>query len=496
MSRNIPPLDLMWLLVETANAPTHVGALLLFERPARAPASFVADLVASYRSGEPRAPFDQIPSLVGTRLPHWRQAPSIDLEHHVQHLVLPAGATERTLVRLVEDLHEPMLDRNRPLFRLVFIEGLPDGRFAMYIKLHHAIIDGMSAISRIVASLATSPKERARPPMFAVDVSPPRTRHPQRLSAPVSAFNRSALRQTSALKDVSLGLVAKTLRRLLTKELTGSQPFAAAHLATNEPVRTPRSFAMLALPLDTMRDVGKAFGGTINDVAATIVDAGLQRYLDDLGRPTPKPLVTMLPVSLRDEGDTSAKTLASAMFVALGAPDAEPQDRMRQVMAAVAAGKADLRAMSKDAALLYATTILGIGTATEMSSAVGRVTGHLANFVLSNVPGSREDLYLHGAKLTAIFPISALALNVGVNVTLTSHAGTMFFGFVGNGIALPGFDRLARHTGDAFATLVAAPKTAPKTAPKRRPAKRRSVTVAAAEPPGKRAAVATRGARG
>ncbi|MCC6868101.1 MAG: wax ester/triacylglycerol synthase family O-acyltransferase [Burkholderiales bacterium] len=492
MSRNIPPLDLMWLLVETANAPTHVGALLLFERPARAPASFVADLVASYRAATPRTPFDQVPRLVGTRLPHWQQVEAIDLDYHVQHLVLPAGATERTLVRLVEDLHEPMLDRNRPLFRLVFIEGLPDGRFAMYLKLHHAIIDGMSAISRIVASLATSPKERTRPPMFAVDVAPPRTRHPRRLSAEVSAFNRSALRQTSALKDVSVGLVVKTLRRLVVKDTAGSQPFAAAHLATNEPVRTPRAFAMLALPLETMREIGKAFGGTLNDVAATIVDAGLQRYLDDLGRPARKPLVTMLPVSLRDEGDTSAKTLASAMFVALGAPDAEAEDRMRQVMAAVAAGKADLRAMSKDAALLYATTVLGIGTATEMSSVVGRVTGHLANFVLSNVPGSREDLYLHGARLAAIFPISALALNVGVNVTLTSHAGTMFFGFVGNGIALPDFDRLARHTGDAFAALGAAVQRPAQ----RRRAKPGTTAAAAAKPSRKRAAAIGRGAPG
>lgn len=467
MSRAIPPLDLMWLLVETANSPTHVGGLLLFERPPRAATTFVADLVAHYRAAKPRAPFNQVPELLGASLPHWRKVPAVDLEYHVQHLVLPPGATEATFVRLVEDLHEPALDRNRPLFRVWLIEGLPDGRFAMYFKTHHSIIDGVSATARIGASLSASPKARLRPPMYAVDVTPARPRHARGLVEQASAFNRSVLRQTGALKDVSVELIVKTVRRLFAKDSTGSQPFTASHLATNEPVRTPRSFAMLSLPLEAMREAGHAFGGTINDVAATIVDAGLQRYLAGLGRPARAPLVTMCPVSLRDEGDMSAKTMASAMFVPLGAPEAGVADRMRQVMASIAAGKAELRSMSKDAALMYAISVLGIGTATEMSNAVGRLTGHVANFVLSNVPGSREDLYLGGARLSAIYPVSALALSVGVNVTMVSHAGTMYFGFIANGAVLPGLAAAARHTEQAFAELAAAAKPARRRTPAR-----------------------------
>ncbi|MFO1398698.1 MAG: wax ester/triacylglycerol synthase family O-acyltransferase [Burkholderiales bacterium] len=478
MSRTIPPLDLMWLLLETANSPTHVGGLMLFDRPPRAAPTFVADLVARYRAAKPRAPFNEVPELVGAALPHWRKPATVDLEYHVQHLALPPGATEATFLRLVEDLHEPMLDRNRPLFRVWLIEGLPDGRFAMYFKAHHSIIDGVSATARIAASMSESARERLRPPMFAVEVSPSRPRHPQGLVEQVSAFNRSAMRQTSALKDVSVGLVVKTLRRLLGKDDAGSQPFTAPHLATNEPVRTPRSFAMLSLPLEAMRTAGHAFGGTINDVAATIVDAGLQGYLAGIDRPAKQRLVTMLPVSLRDEGDLSAKTLASAMFVALGKPNAGVVDRMQQVMASIEVGKTELRGMSKDAAMLYAVSVLGIGTATEMSNAVGRLTGHVANFVLSNVPGSRNDLYLGGARLAAIYPISALALNVGVNVTMVSHAGTMYFGFVANAAALPDIEEAARHTEAAFAQLQAAAK--------RRPARRAAKKPGAKKPAAKK----------
>jgi len=455
MARSIPPVDLIFLLIETVDAPMHVGSVMLFDRPPKGPADLVARIVRAYRAARPRAPFDQVPDFVAAGMPRWQRARRVDLDYHVQHLVLPPGATQQSFLRQIEDLHEPLLDRSRPGFRVWVIEGLPDGRFAIYFKVHHSLVDGISATVRIVASLSTSPRARLGAPFFAVDVGTRRPKPPPGVLAELAALTGTALHEATAIKDVSLGLVRKAFRGLLRRSGKGSQPFTGPDLPLNAPIRTPRSFATLALSLAEVRTVAHAFGGTINDVAAAVVDAGIQAYLADLGCDCAKPLVAMCPVSLREAGDTTATTNAAAMFVPLGAPRAAAADRMRQVIASMRAGKDEIRAMSKDAALVYAASVLGFAAVTELAH-TGGVTGHVANFVLSNVPGAREDRYLAGARLRAVFPVSALGAGMGLNVTLSSHFDTLGIGFVGNRVALPDLGVLAEHTRRAFDELTAA----------------------------------------
>jgi diacylglycerol O-acyltransferase / wax synthase len=475
VARRIPPVDLMFLLAEVPDTPTHVGCVMVFDRPAHGPDDLVARIVHTYQEARPRPPFNLIPQLLTTGMPRWQPVRRVDLEHHVQHLVLPPGASEQTFVRLIEDLQEPMLDRNRPGFRLWLIEGLPERRFALYFKVHHSIIDGLSAMVRIVASLSPSPRARIRPPFYAVDVDVRRPRAPSGLTAQVTALLDTALRETTAIKDVSVGLLTQAFRRLLARQSGSTPSFAEPELPLNAPIRTPRSVAMLSLPLNEMRAVGKAFGGTVNDVAATVVDAGLHRYLAGIGTRPRKPLVAMCPVSLREAGDTTASTMVSAMFVPLGTPDATVAERMRQVVTSLRSGKDAIRGMSKDAAQIYAASVVGFAAAAELAH-LGRVTGHVANFLLSNVPGTDEQRYLGGARLHGMFPVSALGAGIGLNVTLASHANALGFGFVGNRAALPDLAALARHTGAAFAGLKKAARGAGAglPAPARRPPVRRA----------------------
>jgi len=455
VARTIPPVDLIFLLIETADTPMHVGSVMVFERPKTARNDLVARLVRAYRSARPRAPFDQVPEFIATGMPRWQRARHIDLDYHVRHLVLAPGATQRDFLRQIEDLHEPLLDRNRPGFRVWFIEGLPDDSFAVYVKVHHSLVDGISATMRIVASLATARRAGAPAPFFAVDVGTRRPRPAPGVAAELAALSETVLHEASAIRDVGLGLFRKAVQGLLAQPVTGSRPFAGPDLPLNAPIRTPRSFATLALPLAEMRTVAHAFGGTINDLAAALVDCGLQAYLADLGCEVGKPLVAMCPVSLREAGDATATTNASAMFVPLGEPRARPAERMRQVIAAMRSGKDEIRGMSRDAAVVYAASVLGFAAVAEYAHA-GGVTGHVANIVLSNVPGAREDRYLGGARLRAAFPVSVLGAGIGLNVTLSSHFDTMGFGFVGNRLVLPNLDRLAEHSRRAFDELTAA----------------------------------------
>jgi diacylglycerol O-acyltransferase len=454
MSKPIPPLDLMWFIMETQASPTHVGALLLFEKPQGRPA-VVQEIVEAYRACEPVSPFNLLPVLAGAGLPRFREASSYDPAYHVQHIALPAGATYDDLLRLVADLHEPMLDRGRPLFRNWFIDGVPGHRFALYTKVHHAIVDGVSGTKRIYASLNSSAKRGVPLPAFAIEDTVRKPRPPTVLVDRLAELGITATRQTLALRDVSLTALRKGLSTLHRAEPAGSMPFTAQRGPMNEPLQMGRSIATLSLPLDEMHAVGKRFDATLNDLAVTLVDEGVHRYLRHSGRAFPHRLVAFCPVSLRDAGDTGSGTKVSAVFVHLGQHEATAVERIRQVVAAMGTAKQEMRSMSKDAAMTYAVSLLGIAELTTATH-VDRVTSPLANMVISNVPGGRERLYLNGAPLVAIYPVSALAMSIGLNVTLTSCHDRMHFGFVGNSATLRDLPELARHVGEAYQELKAA----------------------------------------
>jgi len=486
VAKTIPLIDLMFFLLETKESPTHVAALMLFELPDDAGKDFVARLAAGYRKGTPVPPFNWVPEFPALGMPRWVDAGALDMKYHVRHTALPAGATMSSLRDLVGELHSHPLDRSRPCHRAYFIEGLPDRQFALFLKVHHAIVDGASAIARIAASLDENPDARAIRPTYTIGFGgAPAGKARNRALA---ALKSVAARQSVAITGLSASLLRKAIRRSAA-EGAGSVPFTAPRTPMNAPLRAGRSIGMLSLPLAGMKAAGKAFGGTINDVAATVVDAALHRYLDDLGAKPVDGLVALCPLSLREADDKEATTKASTMFVPMGRHKASISQRMEEVMRRNASAKSEIAAMNKDAAMLYSMLAFGLSDIAVRTGA-GAVTRPMANLVLSNVPGPRNALHLGGAKMQAIYPISALAAGVGLNVTLISYAGAMNFGFVGNGSALPDLDRLARHTQEAFAALrrAAARRPAPAGADAPPKAKRAPRGKAPATRAGKKAA--------
>jgi WS/DGAT/MGAT family acyltransferase len=238
----------------------------------------------------------------------------------------------------------------------------------------------------------------------------------------------------------------------LSSHIEGSLPFVAQHAPTNAPLKIGRSFATLSLPLEEMHEVGRRLGATLNDVAVTVVDAGLHAYLRETGRGFAHPFIAMCPVSLRAEGDTAIGTRVSAIFARLGEPEASMSERARQVVDSVAACKTELSRMSKEAALTYAAGLValaGFGASTHLD----RVAHPACNLVISNVAGARETRYLNGARLLGIYPVSALAASIGLNATFASYHDSMDFGFVGNSAALGDLPRLASCTKKAYEEL-------------------------------------------
>ncbi len=451
MTKPIPPLDLSWLLIESPAGTTHVGAMMLFRKPAgRTPV--VREIVEAYRACRPAPPFNYVPELLVRGAPHFREVTSWDPHYHIGHLALPAHASYDDLLRLVADLHEPQLDRDRPLFRCWVIDGVPDGMFAIYTKTHHSIIDGESGLKLLYEGLSTSDRRTVPTPAFALGMPEPMPHPPTPLVERIVDSIRGAITQVGALNQVSVGALRKVLAGLVGSHLEGSLPFAAQHAPTNAPLKIGRRFATLSLPIEEMHEVGQPFGATLNDVAVTVVDHGLHAYLRETGRAFAHPFIAMCPVSLRADSDTAIGTRVSAMVVRLGEPGASMPERIRQVVASVATAKKELGRMSNEAAMTYAVGLValaGLGASTHLD----RVGHPACNLVISNVAGAKETRYLNGARLLGIYPVSALAASIGLNATLASYHDSMDFGFVANAAALDDLPQLAHHTLQAYEDL-------------------------------------------
>lgn len=456
MSNAIAPLDLSWLLLESPSGTTHVGAMLVFKKPAGCK-GLVREIVETYRAHRPVPPFNYVPELIGAAAPHFREVDDWDPYYHVGHLSLPAGSSYDDLLRLVTDLHEPMLDRDRPLFRCWVIDGVPGGRFAIYTKTHHSIIDGVSGLKKLYAGLSLTDEPAIPAPAFAQPGKPLAPHKPTPVLSRLTETIRGAVAQVGAINQISLAALRKALGAAFGSHLEGSLPFVAKHSPTNVPLKQARSFATASLPLEEMHEIGHRYGATLNDVAATVIDHGLHTYLRERGGDYAHEFIAMVPVSLRGEDDGAIGTRVSAMFVRLGSPEAGVSERLQQVVHSVAGAKKELGAMSADTAMTYAVAIIalaGAGATTHLD----RIGRPACNLVISNVPGAREPRFLGGAPLVGIFPVSALAAAIGLNVTLSSYRDHMDFGFVSNAAAIGDARALADHTRQAYEELKAASK--------------------------------------
>jgi diacylglycerol O-acyltransferase len=460
MLRPIPLLDLAFLWIDRPETPANVGALLLFDPPDGADAATVArQVVRAYRAARPSPPFDSIPDLPTLGLPQWRTAERIDLRRHVfLERLEPPGDLEQ-LYRHVADLHEGQLDRSRPLFSMHVIHALASGQLAVYFKSHHAYWDGRYALERVFGNRPREPGPVA-PPFFAVS-------DPQ--ATPVAAAGlaggvRALLAQAAGFRELFGALSTRARAAAGVNRGPGNRPFAGPHTRFNEPVAPGRSFAGFELPLEGMRAVAHAAGGTLNDVALAVVDAGVGRYLADLGERPRKPLVAMCPVSMRSPGDHEATTRTATLFVPLGGPRAGAAARLRRIVAATRAAKDEFRGYSREAMQDYALLAFGLWF-TSSALGFGAVTRPVINLVVSNVGAVDGPRYLGRCRLAAAYPVSMIADPTGLNVTTLSVNGHMEFGVITNA-AVAAAAPIARACAAAYQELS---KPAPRGRGTRRP---------------------------
>jgi len=448
----IPMLDLMFFVSETVDNPRHVGSVLIFKKPARGGAGTVREIVDAYRRQPPQAPFNRIPVFRRTGMPLWQEVEGIDPSHHVLHLALPAPGTDQQLHELIADVHAPILERHRPGWKVYVIDGLSGGRFAIYHKVHHALVDGESGMAILRRSLADSPHDRRIRTTIGLD-HPQRPRPtPQGLGERLEREAERLARRTLTLGRSSIRVVEETFEGLLGYTPRRKRMFTAPPTPMNEPIYNARSISHATLPLRDLKALARANDATLNEVGLCLLDAATNRYLRDLGRPAAHPLMAICPVSLHDPDAKQVTTNVSSMTPLLGPVSAPIDRRLKAIKASTRAEKVRLRSLGKDAAYAYAVMSFALAETIAVASpdALGLVT---ANMLVSNVRGPERRLYLNGARLETFFPVSTLIVGVGLNITFMSYADQMVFGYTANGSALPEVESLARYTIEAFEAL-------------------------------------------
>ncbi len=452
MTTPIPMLDLMFFLTERVDNPRHVGAVQIFRLPKRGAAGRVREIVEAYRKVRPKAPFNRVPVFQRTGMPLWREVDEIDPRYHVFHLALPAPGSDAQLHQLVADLHGPMLERNRPGWKVYVIEGLSGGRFAIYHKVHHALVDGESGMQILERALATRAGDRQIRTTAGLGLAHRPRPVPHDLRETLEREARKLARRTLSIGRGSLHLIEDTLQGLRGFSRSEHRAFTAPQTPMNEPIHNARAVSHKVFPLRGMQAVARRHQCTLNDVALCMVDAGLNRYLRQMGRRPDHPLVAICPVSLHEPGAKEATTNVSAIWPELGSPDDSPRKRLKAIRTHTQAAKADLHGLGKGAAYAYA--VMSFALIETLSSAhVERYGMRPANVLVSNVRGPQHRLYLNGARLEALFPVSTLIAGVGLNITLMSYAGEVDMGFTANGAALPEVESLADYVAEAYAAL-------------------------------------------
>ncbi|MFC9993470.1 wax ester/triacylglycerol synthase family O-acyltransferase [Nocardia sp. NPDC127526] len=428
------PLDAIFLAFESREHPMHVGGLQLFEPPADAGPEFARDRYEEMAAaGEVRARFRRHPSrmLGGFSSLSWSHADAVDLHYHLRRCALPAPGSMADLLDLTERLHGTLLDRHRPLWEARLIEGLDDGRFAVYIKMHHALIDGVSAMRLMLRTFTDDPFDtRVRVPWGAAPV--PRDGEPQ------SSWQQ--LRKALPRMMRSAGSIAAPLRGAVDGRLT--MPMTAPKTMLNTSIGGARRIAVRSWPIERINTIRYATGATVNDVVLAMSAAALRAYLLEHRALPDDPLIAMVPVNIRSiaEADTAEGNMVAACLANLATHLDDPLARLRSISASMRETKQvftqlpKLEAMALSALLM---TPLGVSLLPGFE-ALPRMP---FNLVISNVPGPRKPVYMQGARLDANYPLSIPFESQAMNITVTSNGDNLDFGLVGCRKTVPDLGR-------------------------------------------------------
>jgi WS/DGAT/MGAT family acyltransferase len=444
--------DAAFLRLDSPVNPYHVGGLLVFAPPPGAPRDHLRRLVARLGRELPAADplFLRKLDPASPASPRWIRAEDFDPAQHIHHYALPSGGGTESLLGLVARVHERQLDRTRPLWEWHVIEGLPRGRFALYCKVHHALIDGIGAQRLLTRLLGTAPGALRVAPW-----QPPPAHETARHAGWLGDLAGSA--EALAEQGRAVPELAAMLLRMY-RERTGADvpplPFTAPRAPMNQNITPRRRVVIADLPLAGLRRAGKSVDGTVNDAFLAVCGGALRSYLLEQGALPRQTLLAGVPVSVKDAGDAHANAL-STLVCPFETHTRDPRRRLRNIARVTQRAKQDLRGLSRTARQDYMNLILVPAIAFTLAHAATAIPPPF-NVIVSNVPGPSGPLYLGESRLEALYPLSVINDAQALNLTGIGCATRLCVAATACPDALPGIERLDRHIAQAWRELKAA----------------------------------------
>lgn len=440
--RAVSLLDQVFLWLERDRQPMHVGALLVLS-PSEAPRSFVERVVSAAREAtKPTAPFDRRPVRRLGRW-YWDEVSEVDIDAHVDVHALEEGCLEDALHAAVSKLHARPLDRNKPLWEMHLFTGLAGGQIGVYVKVHHALVDGVALGQLLSRASSTTAADRTLMPFWSMPRAE-RKQKPQRGSTP---------RRHVPMRSLpSIPRVARELARALTGR-EGVRPFDAPASMLNRRVSRERTFLATDWSLERLRRTSSALGVTINDLLLTMCGSALRQFLLARDALPKDPLVAMVPVALaRDaEGGNAGGNAVTLLLADLGTHERDVDARLRATRDSVRIAKQRVARMSGPENLAFVS-------ASAWPTAIHSLGGAPVqgfNLVVSNVPGPSATLFFAGARVEQVVPVSIAFDGQALNLTFNSYADRVTLGIIACPVALPSVDALVPYLDAALAELEA-----------------------------------------
>ena len=475
--------DTMFLYSETPRVPMHISSLHIYDPSTASEEMTFERMVEHVRS---RLPLTRIlrRKLVRVPLdldyPYWVEDRGFDLEYHVRNIALPRPGTWSQLWVQTARLHSQPLDLSRPPWELYLIDGLeqvagyrPDS-FGMFIKVHHAAIDGMSGIELMNALHDLAPEGRTvADDAWRAEADP----------SPLKLLTQAASHVT-AMPGRAWQLMSKSIPRLPTLQaetLRGQPAPTLPRTRLNGAVTTHRVGDGFRFDLATAKQLrGAVPGSTVNDVVLAVVGGGLRSYLAATTELPSTPLYAGVPISLRTEEDTgTAGNKISIMLVSLATDVADPIERLRAVQRSTSASKEQSTAESArtmaEAGELLPGALLGAAVHALPQLGAGGVTSMIGNVCVTNVPGSQVPLYLCGARMDAYYGLGPVFDHAGPIHLIVSYCGHIYLAVTSCREIIPDIERYITCLEESWSELVAASEPAA-SRPRRRTGSRSRAT--------------------
>jgi diacylglycerol O-acyltransferase len=392
--------------------------------------------------------------------PVWVDDADFDIDRHVHRLAVPSPGGTEELTELCGHMAGIPLDRSRPLWEMWVVEGLASGQVAVFTKMHHASVDGISGANMISYLCSLEPNS---PLLDLNGTGEELTGNPSDLEL----FGRGLLanlgKPLQAVKLVvpTAGVIARTIERA-RKGTAMAAPLTAPRTSFNGNISGRRSVAYADLSLERIKEIKHAVdGATVNDVVLAISGGALRRYLAERGELPTTSLLASVPVSVHQTSTRAGGTnKVSSMFARLGTDVVDPVVRLTQLAAANANAKAHHKAIPADTlqewAEFAAPRTFGLAVRMVAGLKLAEKGPVIHNLVISNVPGPPVPLYFMGARIDGFYPLGPVFHGAGLNVTVMSSNGKMHVGLIGCRESIPEIAALAAHFPEELDALYAA----------------------------------------